>query len=62
MTKRDINLEQNWITCFKPGQHVAMSMVFEKKTRSPGVDNGIWDVQRCPSCQNYNWSVEDVDW
>lgn len=39
-TKRDVNLANDWDTCFFPGQRVSMSMVFNRSNKSPS----------CPSC------------
>ena len=58
-TKRDIDLNQSWDTCFLPGQHVDMSMIFAHQD-SLG--------EECPKCskicvgdqeQELKWFVHD---
>ena len=40
-TKREIDLDNDWETCFLPGQRVGMSMIFRRTI----IDHGI-----CPGC------------
>lgn len=42
-TKRDIDLEASWDTCFYPGQHVEMSIIF--------IDRGRHSHALCPMCE-----------
>ena len=42
-TKQDIDLSRSWEECFVPGQHVEMSMIFDKANGSP---------KSCPKCQS----------
>jgi len=58
-TKMDIDLTSAWETCFAPGQHVAMSMVFNTNEA----------LENCPRCHNDDSQEgstlsddEDVQW
>ena len=53
---RDINLQQNWIQWFKPGQRVQMSMIFQKKFLDA--------ANNCPSCGNANETPldDEAEW
>ena len=42
-TKRDIDLSGNWDTCFHPGQHVEMSIIF--------TDRDLHSRTKCPKCE-----------
>lgn len=57
ITKRDVNLDLPWETCFRPGQKVAMSMIF-KSTKSEEVC--------CPKCKDSNEGNgeygNDIEW
>jgi hypothetical protein len=55
-TKRDINLADDWETCFSPGQRVSMSMVFEHRKGGP--------KSTCPGCGTESGSAADreVTW
>ncbi|KAH7348566.1 hypothetical protein BKA65DRAFT_500844 [Rhexocercosporidium sp. MPI-PUGE-AT-0058] len=44
-TKIDVDLTKPWETCFRPGQHADMSMVFKSKE--------AWNIC-CPKCRNEN--------
>ena len=43
-TCRDIDLKDDWETCFVPGQRVSMSMIFEQF----GIGDGA--LRACPKC------------
>jgi len=52
-TKRDIDLSRPWDECFLPGQHVEMSMVFDRLAGSG---------MSCPKCHHTYPSREDREW
>jgi hypothetical protein len=56
-TKRDIDLKSVWETCFIPGQHVIMNMVFNSAKSSN---------MCCPKCNDNNGDNvtqdEDIEW
>jgi hypothetical protein len=56
-TKMDIDLTSAWETCFAPGQHADMSMVFNSKKASN---------MCCPKCNDDNGDNvaqdEDIEW
>jgi hypothetical protein len=52
-TKRDIDLLQSWSRCFRPGQKVNMSMIFDLSPRNK--DNG------CPVCGFINSGSSDTE-
>jgi hypothetical protein len=56
-TKKDINLESAWVTCFTPGQHVEMSMVFSTKG-----SGSLYSC--CPKCGDSNGNTlrGDIEW
>lgn len=51
-TQVAINLQEPWNRCFRPGQRVAMSMIFKQShTRNPSIDpRNI--LHLCPSCRH----------
>jgi hypothetical protein len=54
-TKRDVDLAQPWSRCFRPGQTVHMSMIFELSTCQDST---------CPACHVVN-SADDsseIEW
>jgi hypothetical protein len=55
VSKRDIDLDSAWVTCFRPGQNVVMSMIF----------NSNWNTS-CPTCHEDpgdNFAEdEDIEW
>lgn len=59
VSKRDINLRNDWEICFTPGQRVVMSMIISRAL-VPGVT--------CPKCHTPNFGAaslqqdEDIDW
>jgi hypothetical protein len=57
-TKRDIDLTQKWELCFRPGQHVDMSMIFDRS------EEGTVGRVSCPGCK---WMCDgagdaEIDW
>jgi hypothetical protein len=47
-TTNDIDLSRDWETCFRPGQRVDMSMIFN---RWHNPENSVPDEShKCPSC------------
>lgn len=50
-TKRDVNLTWPWESCFRPGQRVAMSMIFNSSNPS----------MACPNCQDKNGDNPELD-
>jgi hypothetical protein len=56
-TKRDVDLSSPWETCFRPGQRVAMSMIFNSAKASN---------MYCPTCNEDNGDDfaedEDTEW
>jgi hypothetical protein len=52
-TKRDIDLADDWETCFSPGQRVSMSMVFKY-----GKDRAM---PACPGCGTESGSAADQE-
>jgi hypothetical protein len=55
ITKKDVNLMNDWDVCFHPGQRVEMSMVFKRKTGP---------TSNCPKCKTVcDGSLEeDIEW
>ncbi|MCJ1435867.1 hypothetical protein MMC27_005243 [Xylographa pallens] len=51
-TKREIMLSDDWETCFFPGQHVEMSMVFNRRSFQESV---------CPGCMTIQMGRENED-
>ncbi|KAF1960248.1 hypothetical protein CC80DRAFT_544697 [Byssothecium circinans] len=51
-TRREIDITKNWDSCFRPGQQVTMSVVFEK--------NAL-DVSTCPHCHSEQHGSADED-
>ncbi|KAL8949775.1 MAG: hypothetical protein Q9222_004154 [Ikaeria aurantiellina] len=54
-TKRDVDLDRPWEECFAPGQHVEMSMVFDRSEPCAAV---------CPKCRSSCESkvYDDTEW
>lgn len=57
-TKSDIDLALPWESCFSPGQHTVMSMVFKSAK--------VWNMS-CPKCKDKNGDIavgnhEDIEW
>ncbi|KAK3291594.1 uncharacterized protein B0H64DRAFT_409510 [Chaetomium fimeti] len=52
-TKRDIDLDCDWDTCFFPGQRVSMSMVFKRR--------GEPTTSTCPACRTEAGSAADQE-
>ena len=56
-TNRDVDLASPWETCFTPGQHALMSMVFNSAKASNTC---------CPKCRDSNGDNvaqnEDIEW
>lgn len=52
-TKRDIDLSRPWDECFLPGQHVEMSMVYDRLAGSG---------MSCPKCHHTYLDREDREW
>jgi len=57
VTKLDVDLTLPWEACFRPGQHVVMSMVFNSAKAS--------NIS-CPNCHDNNGDKvaqdEDIEW
>ncbi|KAF2677018.1 hypothetical protein K458DRAFT_447159 [Lentithecium fluviatile CBS 122367] len=57
-TRREIDIAKNWESCFRPGQRVAMSVIFEDTSR------GVTRLSTCPHCltEQQGTSDSDIEW
>ena len=55
MTKQDIDLQGDWEMCFRPGQKVDMSMLFDRNMDFPS---------SCPRCRHScdGRAEDDIEW